>query len=100
MVTKNRIPFYSLEKVYISAVTTGELFYGAYKSSRTQDNIKLFKSFLLEYPLLDITQEVSEIYGEIKFQLFKKGQLGRKTTYSKQTGNINNSVYRNLCNPS
>jgi tRNA(fMet)-specific endonuclease VapC len=64
--------FDSLEKVCVSAVKAGELFYGACKSSRVQDNIKLFKSFLLEYSLLDITQEVSEIYGEIKFQFFNK----------------------------
>lgn len=65
--------FDSLNNVTVSVITAGELFYGAYKSTRVDENMKLFNSFLSEYPILDIDTEVSLVYGQIKSQLGKAG---------------------------
>jgi tRNA(fMet)-specific endonuclease VapC len=65
--------FDSLDEVYISAITVGELIYGAWKSSRKNENIMLFESFLSEYPLIAVSDDISRIYGEIKAELVFKG---------------------------
>jgi tRNA(fMet)-specific endonuclease VapC len=65
--------FDSLDEIYISVITVGELIYGAYKSSRKRENISLFESFLSEYPLIAVNDEISRIYGEIKAELVVKG---------------------------
>jgi len=65
--------FASLENINVSVITAGELFYGAQKSSRKSENMKLFKDFLSEYPVVDINEIVSESYGKLKSKLVKKG---------------------------
>lgn len=65
--------FDSLEGIHVSAVTAGELFYGAQKSSRVNENMALFKSFLSEYKMIEINESVSNAYGEIKAGLVKQG---------------------------
>lgn len=65
--------FESLDAIHISAITAGELFYGAKKSSRINENMLLFKNFLAEYSIVEINENVSEVYGEIKANLVKRG---------------------------
>ena len=61
------------QDISIPVTVAGELFYGAYKSSRTQENLSLFMDFLSNYPILPIDDKISMSYGEIKSQLVKKG---------------------------
>lgn len=65
--------FDSLDDIHISVITAGELFYGAQKSSRIDENTILFKSFLSEYSMVEINESVSEAYGQIKANLVKQG---------------------------
>ncbi len=65
--------FDSLDGINISVITAGELFYGAQKSSRINENMLLFKNFLSEYSIVEINESVSETYGEIKANLVKRG---------------------------
>ena len=65
--------FDSLDKVCFSVITVGELMYGAQKSSRKDENIALFESFISEYPIVNIDENISRIYGEIKVELVGKG---------------------------
>ena len=65
--------FDSLDGIHISVITAGELFYGAQKSSRINENMLLFKNFLSEYSIVEINESVSETYGEIKANLVKRG---------------------------
>jgi tRNA(fMet)-specific endonuclease VapC len=51
----------------------GELIYGAQKSSRKRENIELFENFLSEYSIIEINDEISRLYGEIKAELVSKG---------------------------
>ncbi len=66
--------FDSLDGIHISVITAGELFYGANKSSQTEENLKLFKDFLSEYPVIGIDEKTSQIYGKIKAGLVKEGR--------------------------
>ena len=50
-----------------------ELFYGAYKSSNREENIKLVKLLLNRINLLNLSLESSEKAGEISARLEKEG---------------------------
>lgn len=65
--------FDRLDNIYVSSITAGELFYGAFKSTRIKENLKLFSDFFVDYPILEIDYNTAEIYGKIKAQLVKKG---------------------------
>jgi len=65
--------FNNAENIAVPATVAGELFYGAYKSSRAQENLKLFTDFLSQYAILPVDSEVAKAYGEIKAQLVQKG---------------------------
>lgn len=65
--------FESLEEIFIPVIVLGELYYGAYKSKNTIENIKLFSDFVSEYKILDVDYETSEVYGKIKTDLVSKG---------------------------
>lgn len=67
--------FDSLNDIHVSVVTAGELFYGAQKSNRIEENMTLFKSFLSEYSIVEINERVSKIYGQIKAKLVKRGMI-------------------------
>jgi tRNA(fMet)-specific endonuclease VapC len=62
-----------LENIKISSITAGELYYGAQKSSRVKENMELFNGFLSEYPILEVDERVSHVYGEVKTKLVKAG---------------------------
>lgn len=66
--------FDSLDNIHISVITAGELYYGANKSSQAAENMKLFKDFLREYPVIGIDEKTGQIYGKIKAELVKEGQ--------------------------
>lgn len=70
---KTIVLFDSLEGIHVSTITAGELFYGAQKSSKINENMSLFKSFLSEYKMIEINENVSDVYGEIKAGLVKQG---------------------------
>lgn len=71
---KNTIEiFEKIDDVYISAISAGELYYGAEKSSRKDENIALFSEFLSEYIVAEIDEKISKCYGEIKACLVKRG---------------------------
>jgi tRNA(fMet)-specific endonuclease VapC len=63
----------SIENINISVITVGELFYGAKKSSRVNENMRLFQEFLSEYPIIGIDEGISDVYGDIKAGLVKAG---------------------------
>ena len=63
----------TIEKVSIPATVMGELYYGAYKSSRVQDNLTLIKQSLFDFPIISIDDSIADMYGEIKEKLRKKG---------------------------
>jgi tRNA(fMet)-specific endonuclease VapC len=65
------------EIVYISTVMLGELFAGFRGGKKYSDNVEELKVFLLKDGIrtIDVTIETSEIFGEIKAELSKKGKM-------------------------
>jgi tRNA(fMet)-specific endonuclease VapC len=60
--------------VFISSVTTSELYYGAQKSQRVQTNLEALNNFLLPFRIVDYDESASFLYGELRADLEKCGQ--------------------------
>jgi tRNA(fMet)-specific endonuclease VapC len=62
------------EEVFISSITLGELFYGAFKSRRTEGELKKIGEFAQVVRILECDADTAEIYGRIKTALRAKGR--------------------------
>ena len=60
-------------EVFVPSVVIGELFYGAWKSQRIQENAKRIEDLILEIPVLSCGIETARLYGQIKNTLRTKG---------------------------
>jgi len=61
-------------ELFLPGVVLGELYYGAFRSSRVDDNIKRIGAFARANVILDCNIDVAVRYGEIKNNLRKKGR--------------------------
>jgi predicted nucleic acid-binding protein len=65
--------FDQADSISIPVIVAGELFYGAHKSTRKQENLEIFSDFISQYELIEVDLSISQVYGEIKAQLKKNG---------------------------
>lgn len=61
-------------EVFIPSIAIGELFYGAWKSHRVQENLQQVEDLALETPVLGCGVETARLYGKIKNSLRLKGR--------------------------
>ena len=61
-------------EVYIPAIVLGELYYGAYNSSRKDENLDRIDQLGLEVSVLACNKGTAKNYGQIKAQLKRKGK--------------------------
>lgn len=61
--------------VAISSITLAELEYGVYKSQKQQQNQIALNQFLLPLEIIAFDEKSTEIYGKIRTELEKKGQI-------------------------
>jgi len=59
--------------IAISSITTAELFYGVYKSSKPNENMIALQEFLAPLIRLEFNNDDSVVYGKIRAQLESKG---------------------------
>jgi tRNA(fMet)-specific endonuclease VapC len=62
------------DEVFIPSIVIGELFYGAYKSAHSKENIARVDDFANESVVLGCNNETSRNYGKIKNALSVKGR--------------------------
>jgi tRNA(fMet)-specific endonuclease VapC len=60
-------------EIYIPSVVVGELYFGAYKSSQVENNIKRIEAFIASSAVLVCDTVTGFHYGLIKNQLKQKG---------------------------
>lgn len=80
---KNKKPLHVLEKlksvlgsnVYISSITIAELQYGIYNSSNIEKNRISLTEFLAPFEIIDFDDNDAELFGIIRSQLKKEGQI-------------------------
>jgi tRNA(fMet)-specific endonuclease VapC len=63
------------EDVFLCAVVRAELFYGAIKSANVSKNVLKLKHFLNRFTSLPFDDQSAEVYGEIRVQLEKEGNI-------------------------
>jgi predicted nucleic acid-binding protein len=62
-------------KICISHITRIELFYGAFKSRRTEENLALQTEFCDEVNIINSSSNSDIIFAQIKSKLKKSGQI-------------------------
>lgn len=62
-------------QLLMSAVTYGELYYGACKSNQRAKAITRLDELLRDIPVENLTSQVAQAYGEIRAALEKRGRL-------------------------
>ena len=58
----------------ISSITLAELFHGAEKSVRTEQNLKVIEDFISRLAVLEYADKAAAHYGDIRANLEKKGK--------------------------
>lgn len=61
-------------EVFISCTAVGELYFGAYKSIKIQENLNRIDEFALNNTVLPCDIDTAKRYGDIKNRLKEKGQ--------------------------
>ena len=61
-------------EVFTPAIVLGELYYGAYKSSRVKENVSRINEFASQNAVLFCDAATAQWYGQIKDGLRKKGR--------------------------
>lgn len=63
-----------VKEIFISNITVGEMYFGAYKSSKVENNIKQVDSFVASNKILNCDSTTAKHYGKIKNKLKIKGK--------------------------
>ena len=61
-------------EIFIPAIVIGELYYGAFKSSKQLKNIERIDNFKPHVSILDCDEFTAKIYGQFKHELKSKGK--------------------------
>jgi len=61
------------EELYVPQTALGELYYGAFKSARPEENIAQIERFLVAADVLGADNETARQYGKIAAQLARNG---------------------------
>ena len=60
--------------VFVPAVAIGELYYGAYKSQRVEENRQNVAAFIANRVVLNVDANTADVYGQVKQRLRAKGR--------------------------
>ncbi len=61
--------------IFISSITVAELYFGAYNSSKLDDNLKLISELISEINILNFDSKSAKHFGKIKTDLQSKGEI-------------------------
>ncbi|MEW6066809.1 MAG: type II toxin-antitoxin system VapC family toxin [Nitrospirota bacterium] len=61
-------------EVFIPCIAIGELYFGAFKSTKIQENLARLDEFAFNNTILSCNTETAKLYGNIKNRLKDKGQ--------------------------
>ena len=64
----------SVEKFFIPSVVLGELYFGARKSGRSNQNLKRIDELAMKTSILNCDEWTAQEYGQIKDELRRKGR--------------------------
>lgn len=65
----------TVPEVFVSSISLGELYYGAWKSSQSRANLRRLHDFSAASAILSIDADTAEDYGRLKAALRDKGRM-------------------------
>ncbi len=71
----NKFEQFSIGDIGVSTVTTSELYYGVFNSSKVEQNFAALNEFLLNLSILPFSNEASIQYGKLRANLSKTGNM-------------------------
>ena len=66
---------YKDDEMSLSVISYGELVFGAKKSGSVEKNLKTVEYIKSIFPLLDVTSDVMDVFGELKAKIQKTGRI-------------------------
>ena len=61
--------------LHTTSINAAELYFGAFLSSRTQDNLEIVEKLLNTIKIIPFEMSHAKIYGELRSDLQKKGEI-------------------------
>lgn len=72
---QQRIETIGADRIWLSAITIAELYFGAGNSARPFENCGLLDELLVEIQVIPFTERTGLVFGRIKAALKKKGEI-------------------------
>ncbi len=72
---RKKLESYDFGEIAISSITVSELYYGVYKSFKTEQNLLSLNNFLSPFNIVKFDIECALAYGKIRAELENKGQI-------------------------
>jgi tRNA(fMet)-specific endonuclease VapC len=72
---QQRIAQLDSSRIFISAITVAELYFGAYNSSKPQENCALLSDLLSDVRVVVFDTEAGSHFGQLKAKLKQSGQI-------------------------
>ena len=72
---REKIGSISISDIKIPSIVAAELIYGAYKSTKREYNVARFEKFLSAYKIIPFDRSMIYIYGEIRAELERSGNI-------------------------
>ncbi len=69
----SRLAKQQAEDIYLCTVVQMELYYGAYRSAKTEENVALLERFFGQFRILPFAPQAAQLAGEIRSQLAALG---------------------------
>ena len=72
-IVKTRLSACPPSQIALCDVVKAELYYGAYKSARREENLELLKTLFTDFESFAFDGEAAQIFGDIRADLARKG---------------------------
>ena len=72
---RKKFESYGFGEIAIQSITVAELYYGVYKSFKTEQNLLSLNNFLSPFNIIEFDIECALAYGKIRAELENKGQI-------------------------
>ncbi|RPJ12799.1 MAG: type II toxin-antitoxin system VapC family toxin [Desulfobacteraceae bacterium] len=64
-----------IDNILVSFITASELYYGAYKSERVDENLAMIRNLIDHINVIESDDAISEAFGKLKASLEKAGMI-------------------------
>ena len=89
----NKIGEIGIQSVFLPSVVVAELFYGAYKSVKREQNLAKIRTFIHQFAIVGFDSSAMEIYGVIRVELERRGKpIGANDVFIAAIAKANNAT--------